>query len=132
MKPFIKSLFIKGFPELKVEILVDVNFKVSPSKGETVTFRAWINPKYSEAWADYGITPPRLSTKTEIEISREDKDARIQALIKDVVEQVQNELANSENLALARKSFLGLVDNYFANEGFEQMAGPGETKNREG
>jgi hypothetical protein len=132
MKPFIKTIFIKGFPELKVEILIDVTFKVSPSKGETATFRAWINPKYAEAWADFGITPPRLSTKTEIEISREDRDAGVKALITDVVEQVQNELSNLENLALARKSFLGMVDKYFANEGFEQTAGPGEQKNREG
>jgi len=94
MKPFIKTLFINGFPELKVEVLVDVVFKMSPSKGETAAFRAWINPKYSEAWADYGITPPRLGTKTEIEVKQQDADASIQALIKDVVEQVMNELAN--------------------------------------
>jgi len=132
MKPFLKTLSITGFPELKVEILADVSFKLSASKGETAAFRAWINPKYPDAWADYGVTPPRLSTKTEIEINKEDAAAAIQALIRDVVEQVQNELGNMESLALARKAFLDRVEGHFAHEGFEPSAGAGETRNREG
>jgi hypothetical protein len=78
------------------------------------------------------VTPPRLSTKTEIEITKEDADASIQALIKDVVDQVHNELGNLESLALARKAFLAMVDEHFANEGFEPLAGAGEAKIREG